>query len=320
MGSGWKSGERGSLPQQQAKRSLPLRPKQTAIWLATGLVASVAVIAAGLVALSDGAGGAADQAAVEPAPAGAAPLEPEVAAGGRSGTATSQAAAQPGPGAGGPSEGIKVRGAWTIQVFNPDGSMAQKVEFENALRLEGADALAAALAGNTLFPDVDLGGGPETTFPFWTIFLADLGTLLPSPEPGLSPCDVARVFDLFLDPSMIVGNNALGTGCWLLPVELETIIPTEIPGVGVNLSGVVVPDAAAGDVFTLTGSVAATQDGRIDFVESFVWLWIEVPAPLPGSPGLVVADVVDFTGTALNTPVDVVNGQEIQVTFELSFQ
>jgi hypothetical protein len=34
---------------------------------------------------------------------------------------------------GGPSEGVVVHGYWTIEVFNPDGSLAEHREFENAL-------------------------------------------------------------------------------------------------------------------------------------------------------------------------------------------
>ena len=305
MGSGRKSDESSPLPQRRTSHRLSLRSKQTVIWLATALVASVAVIAAGLFALSDGAGGAADQAAVEPAPAGAAPPEREVAPGGGSGTATSQATAQSDPGAGGPSEGLKVHGDWTIQVFNSDGSLAQSVQFENALRLEGADALAAALAGNTLFT-----GGDAAV---WALFLADSGTLLPTPEPGVSPCTVDRVL---FDASMVGANPTLDTGCWLVTPDIGTLIPAGTPGFGTDLTGVIVPDAA-GDIFSLTGSVVATQDGVIDFVESFVWL-LDVTGGIP--PSVTVVDIVDFTGTSLTTPVDVLTGQEIQVTFELSFQ
>jgi hypothetical protein len=45
----------------------------------------------------------------------------------------------------GKSEGIKVHGRWTIDVRNPDGSLASHHEFDNALISGGARALAGLL-------------------------------------------------------------------------------------------------------------------------------------------------------------------------------
>jgi hypothetical protein len=48
---------------------------------------------------------------------------------------------------GGPHEGIKVHGHWTIEVHNPDGTLANHREFENSLDANaGAAALASPLA------------------------------------------------------------------------------------------------------------------------------------------------------------------------------
>jgi hypothetical protein len=47
----------------------------------------------------------------------------------------------------GKQEGIKVHGHWTIIVKNPDGRVAQHVEFENSL--VGAATIASILAGQT---------------------------------------------------------------------------------------------------------------------------------------------------------------------------
>jgi hypothetical protein len=51
---------------------------------------------------------------------------------------------------GGKSEGIKVHGHWVLDVRNPDGTLASRKEFENALLTipgEGSSALATLLAG-----------------------------------------------------------------------------------------------------------------------------------------------------------------------------
>jgi hypothetical protein len=47
---------------------------------------------------------------------------------------------------GGPQEGIKVHGHWVIEVRNPDGSLATRREFQNALNPVGRRNLAGLLA------------------------------------------------------------------------------------------------------------------------------------------------------------------------------
>ena len=45
-----------------------------------------------------------------------------------------------------PGDGIKVHGHWTVDVRNPDGTLASHNEFENALTTGGSDRGTAALA------------------------------------------------------------------------------------------------------------------------------------------------------------------------------
>ncbi len=47
---------------------------------------------------------------------------------------------------GAPGEGIKVHGRWTIEVINPDGTVADRREFDNALTEDGRGSLARVLA------------------------------------------------------------------------------------------------------------------------------------------------------------------------------
>ena len=49
----------------------------------------------------------------------------------------------------GPQDGIKVHGHWSIVIKNPDGSVASRQEFDNALISSGADMLAQLLARST---------------------------------------------------------------------------------------------------------------------------------------------------------------------------
>lgn len=51
------------------------------------------------------------------------------------------------PEAAGPTEGIQVHGDWTIDVYNPDGSLDEHHEFSNALGLRGGAQLINLLAG-----------------------------------------------------------------------------------------------------------------------------------------------------------------------------
>lgn len=61
-----------------------------------------------------------------------------------------------------PSEGIVVRGHWTIDITNPDGSHDRTVEFENALLDEGSLFLVNAVAGvGTTGEFVIVLGGPD---------------------------------------------------------------------------------------------------------------------------------------------------------------
>jgi hypothetical protein len=73
------------------------------------------------------------------------------------------------PPAKGQHEGITVHGHWTIEVKNPDGSLVQHVEFENALQAAGVDLLPALL-GRTASPGA------------WAIMLSsDQTTSVPGP-------------------------------------------------------------------------------------------------------------------------------------------
>jgi hypothetical protein len=46
---------------------------------------------------------------------------------------------------GSPREGIQVHGHWTIEVTNPDGTLAERREFDNALQPDGAQVIAKVL-------------------------------------------------------------------------------------------------------------------------------------------------------------------------------
>jgi hypothetical protein len=57
----------------------------------------------------------------------------------------------------GGKEGIKVHGHWTIDVKNPDGTLAQHHEFENSLQLEGAATIIQLITGIDVPSDMGIG-------------------------------------------------------------------------------------------------------------------------------------------------------------------
>src|SRR5690349_20637709 len=78
----------------------------------------------------------------------------------------------------GPGDGIKVHGHWTIDVKNPDGSLASHHEFENALTPKGADTLAAVLSR-------------KITMVGWGVELGSDFTA-PSLNPCQGPCEIVE--------------------------------------------------------------------------------------------------------------------------------
>lgn len=65
--------------------------------------------------------------------------------------------------AGAQSEGVQVHGHWTIEVRNPDGSLANRQEFDNALTAAGGLALANVLTRNdTVGPWMIRLSGPDS--------------------------------------------------------------------------------------------------------------------------------------------------------------
>jgi hypothetical protein len=103
--------------------------------------------------------------------------------------------------ASGLNTGIKVHGHWTIDVLNHDGTLANRVEFENGLTLIGAEALPAIL-GRTMTPGA------------WAVGLGYSNTMNnPAIDPGPGPCNPGS-----LNISLYTPNRD-----FLVPVPWTTI-------------------------------------------------------------------------------------------------
>lgn len=140
-------------------------------------------------------------------------------------------------GDGGLSEGIGVHGAWTIDVFNADGSRDQTLSFENALTEGGAAALV-----NAVLNEED-SGAENRGYVTDVIVLADAGGL---DFEGTSPCD---------DPYNESGFE---------PINSAPFVTTAC-----FVDGVIAADGGS-PAFTVSGSATAERDGTIDTVETWM--------------------------------------------------
>jgi hypothetical protein len=233
----------------------------------------------------------------------------------------------------GGSEGIKVNGYWTIEVKNPDGTIASHTEFENALQASGMLGLAALLAGNSAsgglgimlngahwilqnfiaahgYTSLQLSGGPEPVIP---------------PESVDSPCGIC----LFAPSS----NSYLGSFGVATKSNLSMSGPT------LGSSGAFQGAAQV----RLTVDFTANANAPINDVETVLTSCFPNITPgscvgggnnifVPGSPssggGDFWIDVVAYVFTQKNldglngdpSPVSVTNGQSIGITVTLTFQ
>jgi hypothetical protein len=184
----------------------------------------------------------------------------------------------------GKHEGIKVHGHWTIDVRNPDGTVATHREFENALISNGALTLAALLS-RSFSPGA---WGILLNYAFQTPApCADSGTGQPCiiVEPGAYPVLPGNYF-----PTLTVTT---GTG------------------------------AAASQVI-LTGTAIASGATSITNVVSDLYLCQSTNAPktpctFPNSANAPGEQGNGFTGVSLASPIAVQPGQTIAVTVTLSF-
>ena len=181
-------------------------------------------------------------------------------------------------------EGVKVRGHWTIEVHNPDGTLVTRREFDNTLTQAGGRLLAQYLSG---FPPA-----------LWTIELGVYGG-------ATSPCDGGTFNGFPQNTCLIVDPSAtqLPTG--------TSVFPT--------LSAAAGPQ---GDALVLKGNATARVAGDIVYVATRQGSCLTFTTPqnckVAGTTlQFTVHDLVNAQGSP--DPLAIAEGQIVQVTVTLSF-
>jgi hypothetical protein len=198
--------------------------------------------------------------------------------------------------ASGMNQNLKMHGHWIIDIKNPDGTLVQHHEFENAIQYDGQNYLVGLMSGYGA-------AGP------WEIYFSNA-----TATSAGSPCNTAE-----FPYCASVYSTASQPGLFSCSVYTCAGGLTITPKFGV------------GPTLTLTGSIAATQAGSIGFVATGMSACGGAAGP-SGYPTAIstitptacyTSTTSSFGGTATSTtlgvPISVAQGQIIQVTVVLSF-
>jgi len=179
----------------------------------------------------------------------------------------------------GPVEGLRVHGHWTIEVRDPDGTLVERREFENALDGNTGNMTLTRILGR----DWTVGN-----WQVWTMSQAASEVCEGTVGTPDIQCHIAEASD----PSGAGVNNYFHT--------LVVSVPGS-PPYSLNLSGYLI----------------AQRDGSIQSVNTVVSTCGSAVAPAACVGAGVSSTWV--TDTILVTPVSVLTGQQVQVNVVISF-
>lgn len=220
----------------------------------------------------------------------------------------------------GPKEGIVVHGHWTIVVKNPDGSIAARQEFDNALDpIVGADILTGLLSGEYV------PGG------FFVALYAPSGLCQPSTAGAPNGQTDASVCFLNDTRSLVLpGICTSPSSCGLLTYAPSPSSGTT-PTTGYTLAGTVpIPGGSGGTISSVaTGNILckATGSPTPSFAQFSTALLGGATSPAAcaaaGGPGTTLAtapvyQLSQLTSHSISQPVS--GGQTVAVTVQISFQ
>lgn len=198
---------------------------------------------------------------------------------GAPGVGAQSAKKQEAKGGGGPQESIKVHGRWVIEVRNPDGTLAERREFKNALFIRGALGLVQLLSRNNSMGK-------------WVIIFDGGGSV-----GAASPCPGGRCF---------IGEGAASTGFTgdvMVGTDLALVPVAATPALQIKGSGTVPANGTLARVYTsfsLCSNASTPQN----------------PCEWAGPTGF---DFTVASAPAKFAAANVVAGQIVQITVTLTF-
>jgi len=176
-------------------------------------------------------------------------------------------------------DGIKVHGHWTIAVVNVDGTVAESLDFENALVTNGAGVLSQALA--------------KKATGLWSVELSAATFVSTN-----GACDQ--------------GNGTHGS-CWVFePASIAS-------GGEKNLVVSALTTGPDANKLRLSGSVTATLGGTIDVVRTYLGQCPGTVVPNSCVATELSGPSFAFTAKSLTSPIAIQPGQQIQVSVLISF-
>jgi hypothetical protein len=201
---------------------------------------------------------------------------------------------------------IKVHGHWIIEVRNPDGSLATREEFENALTpgTNGGQLVIAGLLAR------------ESTPGRWWI---TLGKPFSSSAPATSPCVVNRYATPQVPAACLMYEG----------LQVPFLNNQPQPPIGTNADSHFNTVTAQGvnDTIVLQGNATAynSQPSQVTEVSTFLTICDRNAPPTlacegPNTSVVGATNVFGFTAKTLNRMIPIQSGQVIQVTVIISFQ
>ena len=193
------------------------------------------------------------------------------------------------------NEGIKVHGHWSIDVKNPDGTLAKHVEFENSLVSPGqGDQLLAGLLGGFSVPGD------------WAIQLAS-----PSICSKTGTCFILPNLNGFFGTTSCNSANGCATG-----LTLAYVASTTTTGAAFKMSGTLTASGTGNITSVATVFSTCMEDLNYSSATTFSPSKC-ITSETTGLPPAGTSNT--FTATTLTTPLGVVPGQIIQITVTISF-
>jgi hypothetical protein len=203
-------------------------------------------------------------------------------------------------------EGLKIHGHWKIEVRNPDGTLVKTYEFENSLVTPGAaDEMLSGLFSGTF------------TQAGWSVVASSTNPTTLCPTNGIAGANNSCT----IVPAL--GTNTVASGAYCVsyacfggltavgvPANLTTNTSSYL-----QLQGSFTPTASGSVTSVQTNTIGCTSIGTNPGVST-----VTISQCYNGLiPGTMAFISIPFTAATLSTPVNVLAGQLVTITVNISF-